>query len=180
MPSAGAEAEVAQEAKENLEQSPEQAQESLSELDNAAVEDREEVLLEQLAEAASGREGLPIEIKVNCHCNLPADVHIALYRITQEALNNVVKHARASHAEIEMSCSHCSNGGQGRELPREITLLVADDGKGFSPGQNQADRFGSGIMRERAEDINARLEVASEPGAGTRIIVRWQQSSPID
>ena len=133
-------------------------------------------LIQQLAEAASGREGLPVEVEVNCECTLPPDVHIALYRIAQEALNNVVKHARASQVKVLVSCSHCSAGKFGEERPKEILLMVADDGMGFSQGQIQHDQLGLGIMRERAEDIGAQLEIESEPGAGTRITIHWQGS----
>lgn len=133
-------------------------------------------LLQQLAEAASGREGLPIEVEVNCACSLPSDVHIALYRIVQEALNNVVKHARASHAYVSLSCSHCSATKFGEEKPREITLQIFDDGQGFADDQPHHDKLGLGIMRERAEDIGAKFDIESKPGAGTRITVQWQQS----
>ena len=135
-------------------------------------------LLKQLAEAASGREGLPIEVDVDCACLLPPDVHIALYRIAQEALNNVVKHARAGQAELSVSCSHCSAGKFGEDKPREITLQVADDGQGFDQNLFQPDQLGLGIMRERAEDIGAKIEIDSEPGVGTRITVQWQDSQP--
>ncbi|MFL7893136.1 MAG: two-component regulator propeller domain-containing protein [Anaerolineales bacterium] len=131
-------------------------------------------LLHQLAEAASGREGLPIEVKVECECVLPPDVHIALYRIAQEAVNNVVKHARANQVSIHVSCSHCAAKKFGEEKPKEIILEIRDDGKGFEQGPLQHDHLGLGIMQERAQDIGARLQVKSEPGAGTHILVSWQ------
>jgi len=137
-------------------------------------------LLQQLAEAASGREGLPVEVEVECACTLPPDVHIALYRITQEALNNVVKHARAGQVNVSVSCSHCSAGKFGEDRPREITLSISDDGQGFNLDQNQYDKLGLGIMRERAVDIGAQIEIDSEPGAGTRITVQWQDSKQGD
>jgi signal transduction histidine kinase len=134
-------------------------------------------LLQQLAEAASGREGLPVEVEVDCNCSLPPDVHIALYRIAQEALNNVVKHARAGQVDLKVSCSRCSAGKFGEAKPREITLRISDDGKGFNQEQLHHDQLGLGIMRERARDIGARIEIKSEPGAGTRILVSWQEAS---
>ena len=141
---------------------------------SALIEANFAELLQQLAEAASGREGLPIEVEVDCSCTLPPDVHIALYRIAQEALNNVVKHARAGQARVSVSCSHCTAGKFGEEKPKEITLEVADDGQGFIPAQSQHDQLGLGIMRERADDIGARLQIDSEPGVGSRITLRWQ------
>ena len=102
-------------------------------------------------------------------------MHIALYRITQEALNNVVKHARASHASISMSCSHCSNDNYGEETPREITLQIIDDGQGFDQNFSRPDELGLMIMRERAADIGALIQIDSTPGSGTRITVNWQE-----
>jgi signal transduction histidine kinase len=133
-------------------------------------------LLHQLAEAASGREGLPVEVEVDCDCALPPDVHIALYRITQEALNNVVKHARANRVKVNMKCSVCVSGDLEEERAKQITLIVSDDGRGFDQDQVQHDHLGLGIMHERAEEIGAQLEIKSEIGAGTIIEVIWQES----
>jgi two-component system sensor histidine kinase ChiS len=133
-------------------------------------------LLRQLAEAAAGREGLPVEVTVACECDLPTDVHIALYRIAQEAMNNVVKHARAARAEIRLACSACAATGDSRPVgPRQITLSVRDDGRGFDPARVPPDRLGLSIMRERAEGIGAQLEVASQPDEGTEISVVWRE-----
>ena len=69
------------------------------------VETRLDDLLRQLGEAASGREGIPVAVQVEGQAHaakLPPDVHIALYRITQEALNNVVKHARAHQVTVRL------------------------------------------------------------------------------
>jgi signal transduction histidine kinase len=118
---------------------------------------------------------LPVEVEVDCACTLPPDVHIALYRIAQEALNNVVKHARAGKAKVTVGCSHCSAGNFGEDRPRKVTLQVADDGQGFTQDRNQHDHLGLGIMRERAEDIGAKIDFDSEPGGGTRITVQWQE-----
>lgn len=133
-------------------------------------------LLHQLAEAASGREGLPVDVEVDCDCALPPDVHIALYRITQEALNNVVKHARANRVKVDMKCSVCVSGELEEERAKQITLIVSDDGRGFDQERVQHDHLGLGIMHERAEEIGAQLEIKSEIGAGTIIEVIWQES----
>jgi signal transduction histidine kinase len=101
-------------------------------------------------------------------------VHIALYRIAQEALNNVVKHARANQVNILVSCSHCGKEETRPNVPREITLEVSDDGRGFDQNQVQPDHLGLSIMQERADDIDARLQIKSEPGSGTMIEVIWE------
>ena len=62
-------------------------------------------LLRQLGEAVTGRTGLPVTVTVEGEYALPSDIHVALYRIAQEALNNVVKHARASQVVVSLSCA---------------------------------------------------------------------------
>mgnify|MGYP001440980796 CR=1 FL=1 len=75
-------------------------------------------LLSQLGEAVTGRSGLPVEVRVEGEADLPAEVHVALYRIAQEALNNVVKHARASEASVLLRC--------GAPLNRDCLLYTSD------------------------------------------------------
>jgi signal transduction histidine kinase len=138
-------------------------------------------LLRQLGEAASGKEGIPVSVQVEGQAGLPPDVHIALYRITQEALNNVVKHARAQHVSVRL----CYAGGDRvaaspRPAPGEfapaglgVLLSIRDDGRGFDAAQVPHDRLGLGIMQERAQAIGALLTVESQPGHGTQVTVRW-------
>ncbi|MEJ2710961.1 MAG: GAF domain-containing protein [Anaerolineales bacterium] len=147
----------------------------------ALVETRLEDLLRQLAEAASGREGIPIEIHVEGSdilqdvSELPPDVHIALYRIAQEALNNVVKHARASQATVRL-CYSCTEADEPDSKPRlSVLLTVSDNGRGFDKSQAQHDRLGMGIMYERAQQIGASLDIESQPGEGTQVAVLWEQ-----
>jgi signal transduction histidine kinase len=144
----------------------------------ALVETQLDDLLRQLAQAATGREGLPVEVVVDCDCNLPEDVHIALYRISQEALNNVVKHAWASQAKVALSCARCRSGEELFGGPEELVLTIQDDGKGFDPAVITPDHLGLGIMRERADSINARLSVDSAPGRGTLVEVVWRREEP--
>ncbi|MGD8794455.1 MAG: GAF domain-containing protein, partial [Anaerolineae bacterium] len=122
-------------------------------------------LLRQLGEATAGRTGLPVAVEAEEICPLPDDVHVALYRIAQEALNNTVKHARAGRVEI---CLRCLDGRTG------IELSVRDDGRGFDPAEIAPDRLGLGILRERAQAIGAKLEITSQPGEGTRVEVVWR------
>ena len=94
---------------------------------------------------------------------LPPQVEVGLFRIAQEALNNVAKYARASEAEIELS-----DDGE------FMRMTLTDDGVGFDPQTVFADttHWGFAIMRERARALGATLEIQSAPNAGTKIILR--------
>ncbi len=121
-------------------------------------------LLRQLTEAAVGRARIPVELHTEETCReLPTDVRLALYRIAQEALNNVVKHSGAARATVGLSCSATG-----------LRLVVSDDGTGFREATN-VGKLGLGIMRERAEAVGARLEILSQPGQGTSVRVDWPQ-----
>jgi signal transduction histidine kinase len=118
-------------------------------------------LLTQLVTAVKSRTTMTIECKVERLRELPEEVRIAFYRITQEALNNIVKHSRATEANIYLQ-------GAGDKT----TLRIQDNGLGFSVDDVSAG-LGLGNMRERAEMIGASLELASQRGQGTEIIVAW-------
>jgi signal transduction histidine kinase len=97
---------------------------------------------------------------------LERDVELALYRIIQEAISNVVRHANAGRATLNINFSE-----------REIKLEVSDDGIGFIMPKSPTDfapsgHFGLLGMKERSELIGGRLEVQSEAGVGTRLSVR--------
>ncbi len=128
-------------------------------------------LLRQLAEAAAGRRGIPITAIVEGDCPVPPDVHVALYRITQEALNNVIKHARASHVVVSL---HCQPGDRNTHACQRVQLQVSDDGRGFDPGTVSSDHLGLGIIRERAQAIGARLNIVTRRGKGTQVLVVWK------
>jgi signal transduction histidine kinase len=134
------------------------------------VEASMEHLLRQLAEAVTGRTGIPVTVTVEGRCVLPSDVHVALYRIAQEALNNVVKHAHASQVTVSLCClPDSAEGKQGVS----VELCVSDDGCGFDPGCVPPDCLGLDIIRERVQAIGATLKVESKPGSGTRIVAVW-------
>jgi signal transduction histidine kinase len=122
-------------------------------------------LLRQLAEALTGREGIPITVTVEGQGALPKPVHIALYRIAQEALNNISKHACAQQVTIELR----------REPIGYAELRISDDGCGFDQQPVASDHLGLNIMRERADAIGANLTIESEPGQGTLLTVIWQE-----
>lgn len=120
-------------------------------------------LLKQLSEALAGRGLVTIDLDVNVETPPPAEVKIALYRITQEALNNVLKHAHAQHVTIS---------GYSRE--NDVELAICDDGQGFDFESIPPDHLGLGIMRERADGIRAALSIDSEVGVGTEVHVHWR------
>ena len=126
-------------------------------------------LVQQLAEAATGRIGMPVTVTADRVFALPPDVHVALYRIAQEALNNVVKHARASQVEVLLrDVTDVTEGG------RALELCVRDNGQGFDDEDIPPDHLGLGIMRERAEAVGARLQIESKCGQGTEVHVYWR------
>jgi GAF domain-containing protein len=130
-------------------------------------------LLRQLAEAATGREGIPITVEDEGRCRLPTEVHVALYRIAQEALNNVVKHARASQATVVLRASPAPAPPLPMGARGMVELVIRDDGRGFDPDRTSPDRLGLGIMRERAQAIGAELTIDSRPGQGTEVRAVW-------
>jgi signal transduction histidine kinase/ligand-binding sensor domain-containing protein len=127
-------------------------------------------LLHQLAEAAMGRIGIPVTVTAEDAPILPPDVHVALYRIAQEAVNNVVKHSRAGEVDISLRGAADLAGGR-----QSVELLIRDDGRGFDAEGVPPDHLGLGIMRERAEAIGAELQVESGVGRGTCVRVRWHE-----
>jgi nitrate/nitrite-specific signal transduction histidine kinase len=131
-------------------------------------------LLRQLAQAVTGQTGLPIKVEADGWFSPPADVHVALYRIAQEALNNVAKHAHASEALIRLRRVAVPGDGAAQSEENAIELCVRDDGRGFDPTDIPPDRLGLSIMRERADAIGATLQIESRPGAGTKVAVLWE------
>lgn len=137
----------------------------LLELRPMALEDAElGDLLKQLAESITGRARVPVTVELEGECELHADVKIALYRIAQEALNNIAKHANADQALISFEC-----------LSDRVILSIQDDGCGIDPDVVAPDSLGLGIMRERAETVGASLEVISRQDQGTQIKVTWHK-----
>jgi PAS domain S-box-containing protein len=111
----------------------------------------------------SQRQGIEVRFESrDVPRELPHQTALALYRIAQEALHNVAKHADTRHAEVLLTCAD----GQ-------VELAVTDAGTGFHPGRAAA-RKGIGLtgMEERARLLGATFEVDSQPGKGTRIGVR--------
>ena len=133
-------------------------------------------LLDQLAATVTGRKGIPVRVAIEGLCDLPRDVHIALYRIAQEAMNNIVKHSRAGQVWIDLDCSQPSQnkGAEARKTTQQVVLSIRDDGVGFDPDTVSADHFGLNIMRERAGGIGGTFELVAKPAVGTQVIVKWE------
>jgi signal transduction histidine kinase len=118
-------------------------------------------VLRQLAEAFNGRARLPVAVTVEGQVRLSADVQVAFYRIAQEALNNIVKHANASQVTMRLIFE-----------PQQLVLRIDDNGQGFDLAHPPSSgHFGLNIMRERAEVVGANFQIESQPGHGTSIVV---------
>jgi signal transduction histidine kinase len=130
-----------------------------------------EDLLRQLGEAITGRARVPVKLETEGTCALPPDVKVGFYRIAQEALNNVFKHAAARHVTVSLRCNKLDDGSG------EAELRIVDDGRGFDPASTPPNHLGLGIMRERAEAIGAQLTVMSAAGKGTQVQVVWTTRS---
>ena len=114
--------------------------------------------------AVEERAGLKANLKFDLAGRLPAAIEEGLYRIAQEALNNVIKHAHARLITVSLS-----------QHDQVVTMEIADDGVGFDPGAVKA-RGGMGLpaMQERAAVLGGRLVVISKPGEGTRLVMEVQ------
>lgn len=123
--------------------------------------------LEMLVKETSNTSGIPINFQSEgSEQRFPPGVELTLYRITQEALNNITRHAEASHASVEIIFK-----------PNTTTLKVTDDGSGFIVPESPAEfapsgHFGLLGMHERAELIGADLEIRSAPNQGSELIIK--------
>jgi PAS domain S-box-containing protein len=135
----------------------------LAELRPSALTDTElGDLIRLLGNALAGRINIPVAVNVTGQGVLPAEVQVALYRLCQEGLNNIAKHARAERAEIHL-----------RYQAGAVELNIRDNGCGFDPQHTPPGHYGLSMMRERAEAVGARLTVVSRPGHGAEVAIRW-------
>ena len=119
-------------------------------------------LITQLVEAFSGRTGIVPQLTLEGERALPQAVKVALYRIAQETLNNISKHARATQVNVYLTMNPV------------VKLTIEDNGRGFVPEQTNSGSLGLKIMHERADMIDARLMIQSEPGKQTTLTVEWK------
>ncbi len=123
-------------------------------------------LLRQLAASINSRSGVEVDVQIEGDAELSPDVKVSLYRIAQEALNNVAKHSNADHARVVLR-THSSGGASNGT----VSLVISDDGCGFDTKISKPTHIGLDIMNERAAAIGARLTIHSEVGAGTTVQV---------
>ena len=119
----------------------------------------------------SKRSGIDAELRLTRPSSgrVPVEKETVIYRFAQEALNNVVKHSRASRVDIVLE-----------HTPEYVSLIVEDNGIGFDP--SDPDRMGEGFgltgMRERAALAGGNLQIESAPGSGTTLILRVPAGEP--
>jgi signal transduction histidine kinase len=101
-----------------------------------------------------------LAIDLTVRTRLSAKLETAIFRITQEALTNVVKHAEATTVRIRFACGE-----------RSVALAIEDDGRGFVRTPEADSGFGLLGMRERVASVNGALDIESKRGAGTRLAV---------
>ena len=122
--------------------------------------------LQNLVQAASARCSIPVSL--NCPDQLPVlpmDVEQSIYRITQEGLENIVRHANASQAAVNVEVA-----------AEKLELTIHDDGVGFDPGRTPSDeKFGLRGLQERAASIGGKLMVESNSGIGTTVRFIWER-----
>jgi signal transduction histidine kinase len=117
--------------------------------------------LERLTESFAEQTGMSVEFVPNLPDDgrFPPEVETALYRLVQESLTNIVKHARAHSVSILLT-----------RKPDSISVVVEDDGVGFEPGRESGDGIGLLGMRERVGLFGGRIVLESRPGAGTTVV----------
>jgi PAS domain S-box-containing protein len=119
-------------------------------------------------EMVEQRAGLETRLEGEWPDNLPTAVEETLYRLSEEALNNALKHAAATAVTVTL---HQGNG--------RLQLEIRDDGRGFDPAAIQPG-LGLTHLRERAAQLGGNLEIISTPGAGTAVTVTLPESSMVN
>jgi len=115
--------------------------------------------LERLTQSFEEQTGIGVDFQTAVHDRLPPEVETALYRIVQESLTNIVKHARAGSVSIVLT-----------RKDEFASVVVEDDGIGFEPGRTRDGGLGLVGMRERVGLLGGKLTIESRPGAGTTFV----------
>jgi PAS domain S-box-containing protein len=119
-------------------------------------------MLGALTDTARARSLAAVNLEIKGDHVLPERVTMTLHRIAQESLNNAIKHAQATTIDVDLVCD-----------PDEVVMRIVDDGLGFDHERSPAGHHGLDIMRERAEEIGAVLEIESRAGSGTQVTATW-------
>jgi signal transduction histidine kinase len=140
-----------------------------------------QALLQTLCTAFEAKSSAQLEVQLDSTPLLPPDVQIAFYRVAQEALNNILKHAQASEVKITLQVTPplAKTNGASPAWHGTVTLRVTDNGRGFDIDQASQGRFGLGSMYERAASIGATPQVASKTGEGTSVEIAWEGSAAL-
>ena len=125
-------------------------------------------LLNQMVEGLAGRTTAQIQLSTEGVGLLPPEVQTAIFRITQESINNILKHSKADRVQINFSNKR-----------DRASLSIEDNGCGFTPSNVAEERMGLRIMRERADSVNASFELISQPGKGTKIVLNWKKTNDV-
>ncbi|MGB5186339.1 MAG: ATP-binding protein, partial [Acidimicrobiia bacterium] len=123
-------------------------------------------LITHLSDGLAARHDIPTTVHMQMNGTLPPDVHMAVYRIAQEAMSNIAKHANASSLAVILTGTDT-----------RVDLSITDDGYGFDPSALPAGTMGLDIMSERAHDVGAKLGISSDLDSGTTVEVRWPAQS---
>ena len=113
----------------------------------------------------SGVESFYRNRSIEENLELPNDIKVVFYRITQEAFNNINKYSEATQVKVFLTSDD-----------RKRILKIEDDGRGFDPTKVRRDSMGLSMMKERAEGISAEFTIQTIPGIGTSISVLWEMN----
>src|SRR5207237_9948417 len=117
--------------------------------------------LHKQADAANARHGIAVHVSVVEEPEISLAAKEALYRIAQEALQNVAKHARAQSVELALE-----------QIGSEVILRIKDDGRGFDADRSYPGHLGLQSMRERMAGVGGALHIQSSPGLGASVEAR--------
>jgi signal transduction histidine kinase len=123
--------------------------------------------LSRIAQVLRTRHGLEVDAVLETEPDVSAAAKEAIYRITQEAVNNMVKHAQATRVRLSLS-----------EDSERVTLEIQDDGIGFDPNQSHPGHLGLHTMRERAQRLGGGLRIDAAPGRGVHIAAHLPKAAP--
>ncbi|MBK8184998.1 MAG: hypothetical protein IPK63_19735 [Candidatus Competibacteraceae bacterium] len=134
--------------------------------------------LQQLLNRFQERSGVNVAFHADTQAAGLADERAeTVFRIVEEALNNIERHAEAKTVQIILQWIESLPTAMGYwnpDYPAQVRIEIADDGIGFDPTQPYPNHYGLRGMREQAGLIEARLDLNSQPGAGTRIVLQFE------